>query len=196
MRIILLSGKAGVGKDTFAKRIKEVEEAKGNKVFIMGFADILKSISQRNFNYTGNKEGIGRTILQDVGDLFINNNPLFFIEVVNLVIENAKELGYDYFVITDARYDKEVSATKGIYCKDVVLLQRTLYNTLTYKQTTHRSEHGISPSLLDTVINLDNNSVKLYVTDNDNTTDISLKRLRYEEYLKDYFIEAEEKSNE
>ena len=159
MKVILISGKARVGKTSFANRIKEIEEKKGNKVFIMSFADPLKSICKNNFGYQGIKDNDDRKILQETGDLFRDVIPTFFVDMVNFSINACGKLGYDYFIIPDARFDNEVTGVLWSN-KEVIKLTRTFDNGLG-ECAKHKSENGISEYLIDMCIDLDKNRISM-----------------------------------
>jgi len=180
MKVIILTGKSRVGKDTFARRIKDVEEQKGNKVFIMGYADALKYICERNFGFRGTKDIEDRKILQETGDLFRDATPSFFVDMVNFSIDTCYKLGYDYFIITDARFDNEINEVLWIN-REVIKLDRTFDNGLG-ERAKHKSESGISEHLIDMYVNLDDNS--LWMEKNMSLRDYN----RVLEYLNGYTV--------
>ena len=65
MKIILISGKAQHGKDTFAKALQPYFEPYNTK--IVHFADALKFVCSQYYDWNGVKDNLGRTILQRVG---------------------------------------------------------------------------------------------------------------------------------
>lgn len=109
MRVVLISGKAQSGKDTFSSMFKEQAEKDGKSVFVIRYADILKFVLKEYFGWNGLKDEEGRTMLQQVGTgLFRYNNPDVW---VNCVIELVKGLGdkYDYVLIPDTRFKNEIT---------------------------------------------------------------------------------------
>lgn len=107
-KIILISGKARSGKDTFAMYLKDEICLHGKKPLIIRYGDILKFICKEYFNWNGEKDEIGRTLLQKIGtDLCRYNNPNIW---VNCVIEIIKGLqsNYDYVLIPDTRFPNEI----------------------------------------------------------------------------------------
>lgn len=109
--ILLISAKAQHGKDTFAKFVKDrVEETEGKKVLIIKYGDILKNVCKMYYGWNGEKDEIGRTILQQVGtNLCRQNNPDVW---VNCVIEIVKGLktDFDYVCVPDTRFPNEIEA--------------------------------------------------------------------------------------
>ena len=64
MRVIAISGKGESGKDTIAKMLKQQLEEQNYKVMIIHFADVLKFVCRQYFNWNGEKDEHGRTLLQ------------------------------------------------------------------------------------------------------------------------------------
>ncbi len=198
MKVILITGKARVGKDTFARRIKEVEESNGKKVFIMSFADSLKSFCKRNFGYKGIKDNTDRKILQETGDLFRSVVPTFFVDMVNFTINACAKLEYDYFIVPDVRFDNEVTGIKW-NDKEVIKIERTFDNGLG-ECAKHKSESGISRELIDAVVDFDRNVVcaDCNVISFENGSKIfspSFDTKRYYDYLDGYWFEKDKKEN-
>ena len=67
MKVILISGKAGHGKDTLAGYMKNFMEKRGKRVLIIHYGDLLKYICKSLFGWDGQKDEKGRTLLQYVG---------------------------------------------------------------------------------------------------------------------------------
>ena len=67
MKVICISAKARHGKDQSAEFLKEIFEAQGKKVLITHYADLVKYVCKTFFNWNGEKDDYGRTLLQTVG---------------------------------------------------------------------------------------------------------------------------------
>ena len=82
--IIPIMGKARNGKDSFAKFLKEeIEERTGENVLIIRYADYLKFVLEKYFNWDGNKDEKGRNLLQHIGtDTCRKNNENVWVNVV------------------------------------------------------------------------------------------------------------------
>ncbi len=154
MKIIALTGKAGVGKDTFAKKLRETFPS---KVFVVAYADLLKNICSRNFYYKGIKNNRDRRILQTIGDIFRANDSEFFIKPVVNMLPVADEMGFQYFVITDVRFENEVVnlMNKG-YPVEVIKLVRDFESKLDDVTSTHRTEQGLPSRFITRIIHLPN----------------------------------------
>lgn len=56
MNVILISGKARSGKDSFANALSEILQSKNKKVLITHYADLLKYVCRQFFNWNGEKD--------------------------------------------------------------------------------------------------------------------------------------------
>lgn len=173
-KIILISGKARSGKDTFAKIFKEDAEKDNKKCLIIKYGDILKFVCSKYFNWNGEKDEIGRTLLQQVGTNLIRKNN--YDALVNCVIEIVKGLSteFDYVLIPDVRFYNEINKWKeyGFDCVTVRIDRWyetsngkfVLYdNGLTEEQKNHTSEIALDDYVFD--YRIDNTEYGIYVKD-------------------------------
>ena len=126
MKVICISGKAQNGKDTTAGFMKEILEARGNRVLIAHFGDLVKYICKTFFDWDGKKDERGRTLLQYVGT-----------DKIRAV--------WDYVLIPDCRFPNEYEIFKH-YGFDAVLLRverPDFVSPLTPEQQAHRSETAL-----------------------------------------------------
>lgn len=170
MDIIGISGKAGSGKDTSAKMIKKyLEEACGDRVIIIHFADILKYIAAQYYDWDGQKDEKGRTLLQKLGtDIGKKYNPGVWGRVTCELL-TAMRGTFDVAIIPDLRFTDEVDTLKkffsgGLGGGSVTLLrinrlqldnsgQMCYYNIgLTEEQLNHHSEIDLDGARFDRVI--------------------------------------------
>ena len=146
--ILLISAKAQHGKDTFASAFKEEAKNKSEyRTLIIKYGDILKYVCKEYFNWNGEKDEVGRQILQQVGtNLCRNNNSDVW---VNCVIEIVKGLQteYDFVCIPDVRFPNEITAWESTdFFTFTVRLTRVnedgilFDNGLTEEQKQHPSE--------------------------------------------------------
>jgi dephospho-CoA kinase len=153
-KIILLTGPAGVGKDTLADSL--IIEAGGNiKTAKFAYADSIKEIATM-MGWNGVKDEQGRNLLQRVGDIMNEINPD---TIVDLLIDKIEKnaINAKLIVITDARYDKEVTRIKEYFNEakvEVLKLDRVFESKLTKDQKKHKTELGISEHLVTTVVKL------------------------------------------
>lgn len=161
MFVVLISGKAGHGKDTFASFFKERAEQDGKKVLIIKYGDILKYVLKQYYNWDGNKDEAGRKLLQSVGsNVFRVNNPDTW---VNCVINIVKGFGstYDYVLVPDVRFHNEITMWMGELI-DFTTVRVNRYNAdgtlfdnpnLTPEQKKHPSEVTLDDYIFDYVVN-------------------------------------------
>mgnify|MGYP001069231966 FL=1 len=98
--MIILSGKAGSGKDTCGEYLVSL----GFKRY--AFADELKEIA-RLVGWNGEKDERGRALLQELGTAGRNYDPDIWVKPV---IEKMKKEKPENIVITDCRFKNEFDA--------------------------------------------------------------------------------------
>ena len=80
MEVVLISGKAGHGKDTLADFIAMELKNRVQKVLIIHHGDLLKYMCRSYFNWDGKKDEHGRTLLQHIGtDVIRKQDPDFWV---------------------------------------------------------------------------------------------------------------------
>ena len=113
-RVVLISGKAGHGKDTFAEHLKEGLESYNKKVLVLHFADLVKTYATMYLNWDGKKDIAGRQLLQDIGNnSFRQFDPDYW---ARITAECARVMcdyfGFDFVLIPDNRYPNEIEVVK------------------------------------------------------------------------------------
>lgn len=148
-KIILVSGKAGHGKDTTAQVIKELLEEKGEKVAITHYAKHMKDMLYEFYNWDGIKDEWARNKLQWMGTEKIRqgmNMPEFHVKRTCENIDVIQE-DFDYFIIADCRFPNEISFVDEYFGEDKVYairVQRLNYqSTLTEEAQKHLSETAL-----------------------------------------------------
>lgn len=149
-KIVLISGKARAGKDTFATLFKEIADSNNEKSWIINYADLVKYVCAKYYNWDGVKDSNGRSLLQKVGtDIGRANNENVW---VNCVKELVKGLGkeYNYVLIPDVRFPNEITAWQDTdYDFSTVRISRwnkdgtPFDNELTMEQKKHSSETSL-----------------------------------------------------
>ena len=142
MKVILISGKAESGKDTFALELKDYLINNNKKVCLAHNADLLKFICSQYFNWDGQKDDKGRTILQQVGTQKVRSqNPDFW---VNFLIDLGFlfEDEWDYMLVPDTRFPNEISRwNQAEFDNCTVRIERDNFdNRLSEEQRKHESE--------------------------------------------------------
>lgn len=166
MRIILISGTAGSGKDTVGGILQENFEADGYKVLVTHFADLVKYVSANFCGWNGVKDIAGRSVLQKVGtDIVRKWNEDYW---VDFLIDMLSLFGhrYDYVLIPDARFPNEVSKIKEKWPDTIHLrVERAKFKThLTDEQLRHESETALTSVMPDIWVHNDGDLVDLVDT--------------------------------
>ena len=101
-KFIMISGKAGSGKDTVADILKSKYGFRDYR-----YADSLKDILYYA-GWDGKKDLRGRKLLQDVGKAFRKWDVNFWVDkLLNKIIEDIAQ-GYTRFTIADVRHENEL----------------------------------------------------------------------------------------
>ena len=113
MRIIAISGHAQNGKDTTANIIKKHLEERGDRVLIVHYADLLKFICTKYFDWDGQKDERGRHLLQYIGtDIIRCKEPSFWVDFVIKMLTLFDDC-WDYVLIPDTRFPNEIKALRN-----------------------------------------------------------------------------------
>lgn len=108
MKVICISGKAGHGKDTAAKYLKEQLELGENQVLIAHFGDLVKFVCKTYFDWDGVKNEDGRELLQTIGtDIVRAEEPTYWVDFVADML-GFFEQAWDYVIIPDLRFQNEL----------------------------------------------------------------------------------------
>lgn len=153
MRVICISGQAGAGKDTVGQIIKEQLEQQGKSVLVTHNADLLKYLCRTLFDWDGQKDEAGRSLLQYVGtDIVRKQRPDFW---VNFLISIFDLFGdnWDYAIIPDCRFPNEIDRLKEAgYHATHIHIERDAASTLTEEQRKHPSETALDMVIPDYVV--------------------------------------------
>lgn len=150
IKITLLTGPAGVGKDTFARDILEGER----RTAAIAFADYLK-FSATSLGWNGLKDKRGRTFLQHLGDVVREYDKDFWAKYVAYQINDNPVI--DHWIITDTRFDNEYLYIRDAFPDadiEVIKLVRDFVSPLTDEQKEHSTEKGISDIYITSVVDL------------------------------------------
>lgn len=145
LKIFLISGKAQHGKDTFAQILYDDLKSGGNRVLLCHYADLVKYIAKTFFNWNGEKDKEGRTILQYIGtDIVREKRPNYWVEFILEVLEMFGE-NWDYVIVPDTRFPNEIDLVKSVYHNvDFIKVVRPDFdNGLTEEQKSHPSETAL-----------------------------------------------------
>lgn len=148
--VLLISGKAEHGKDTFAGSfIKEAQDRLGYRCLRIKYGDILKYICKEYFGWNGTKDIENRHILQYVGtDLGRTNNPDVWVNCVKEIVK-ALQTECDFVLVPDCRFPNELDWSDTPFFTFTIRINRqnedgTPYiNHLTEEQKLHPSETAL-----------------------------------------------------
>ena len=146
--LLLISGKAGAGKDTFADSIASLGFHK------YSFAKALKDEALSG-GWNGAKDERGRILLQQLGTVWRNYEPDHWIRRLQ------ESICHDMVVITDCRYLNEISQMKTWgYANG--------YNVMTVRIERHGYDNGLSEDAKahDSECELDGESFDMVVENN------------------------------
>ena len=153
MRVLCISAKAQHGKDTAAALIKEYLEAQGKRVLITHYADLVKFVCAKFFNWDGQKDEKGRTLLQYVGtDVISSQQPSYWVDFI-IDILKFFDNEWDYVLIPDCRYPVEVARMQEEFETYLLRVERPNFESgLTDKQKQHISETAMDNYKFDAVL--------------------------------------------
>lgn len=161
-KIILLSGRAEAGKNTMADLIADHLDNTVN----IAYADRLKDVCIRYFNWDGNKDEKGRTLLQRIGtDVVRNKIPYFWVREVAQLIEVFED-EFDCITISDVRFPNEIQYMKNLFGDKVVtvkVIRDNYVSSLTEEQKNHPSETSLDNYIFDYYINNDSDLFNLNI---------------------------------
>lgn len=155
MKVIAISGKAQHGKDTSARILKNMLEADGYRVLITHYADLLKYMCRTFFDWNGEKDDVGRQILQYVGtDIIRQKRPDFWARFIVDVLELFPD-DWDFVLIPDYRFPNEIKCLKeaGLDVTHLRVVRENFASPLTPEQQAHPSETALDGYESDYYIN-------------------------------------------
>ena len=146
MRVICISGKAQHGKDTTAGYLKECLEERGKKVLIAHYGDLVKYICKTFFDWDGQKDEKGRTLLQRIGtDAVRTKEPDYWVIFIGSILELFPD-EWEYVLIPDCRFPNEVEIMKDNFDTTHIRVIRDnpdWTSPLTEEQQKHPSETAL-----------------------------------------------------
>lgn len=175
MKVIVFSAKACGGKDTTANFVKEHLKNCNKKVLIIHYADLLKFICKAYFEWDGQKDAFGRSLLQEVGtDIIRAQEPDFWVDQVIKVLKFFPDR-WDYVLVPDCRFPNEIDKmSKDFETIHVRIIRPNFDNGLSDEQKQHPSETSLDHVAPDWLI------------ENDGTLeDLSMRAKEFVSYLLD-----------
>ena len=142
---VMIGGKAGHGKDTFASYLKKALETKKLSVLILHNADYLKYIASAYLDWNGEKTPRNREMLQKLGTERFRAQMMReakWVECTRDIIEGLSGV-YDIFIIPDLRFRSELFLIRESFIKRIytVYVNRPDFdNGLDFEARNHVSE--------------------------------------------------------
>lgn len=141
-KVICVSGKAGSGKDTFGEILRLELADIGKKSIVVHYADLVKFICAKYFDWNGEKDKYGRSLLQKVGtDIVRAKDEDFWVKFVATMLEFF-DGEWDYVIIPDCRFPNELTYLKkrGFNVLHAGIDRGEFISALTEEQKNHPSE--------------------------------------------------------
>lgn len=154
MKIICISGKAQNGKDTTAQIMAERLREQGSRVLIAHYGDLVKYICKTFFNWDGEKDEKGRTLLQYVGtDKIRAQIPDYWVNFIVSILEIFSD-EWDYVLLPDCRFpnEYEIYKRKGMDASLLRVVRPGFRSPLTPEQQAHPSETALDHYKYDAII--------------------------------------------
>lgn len=154
MKVVLISGKAGHGKDTAAQLMKNELESRGEKVLIIKFGDAVKWFAREYYNWDGSKNIDGRNLLQYIGTQMMRTyDKYYWGRIVSEFIAANKD--FTYALIPDWRFysEKEIILADNKKCYTIRIERPNFVNpNITKAQLKHVSETELDNYKFDWII--------------------------------------------
>ena len=141
MKVVCISGKAQHGKDTTAGMMKTVLEDMGYSVLIAHYGDLLKYVCKTFFNWNGEKDDYGRSMLQKVGtDIIRTQRPNYWVDFIKDMLTMFHS-EWDFVLIPDSRLPNEIDSLKqaGLGVLHLTLKREHFERPLTATNQNHPS---------------------------------------------------------
>lgn len=143
MKIFIISGKAGTGKNKVATLLKNIYKEKNKNTINLAYASYLKEYAKNILNWDGREETKPRAFLQHIGiDIVkrIDNQML-----IRRIVEDIQVYSnfFDVITISDARFPEEIETIKNKFqdVKVIHILGRE--NNLTEDEKKHITETAL-----------------------------------------------------
>jgi len=106
--VVLISGKAGVGKTTSARMLQKYCVSNQIRSGIYSFAYGVKETARDCFWWDGNKDASGRKLLQDIGRIGREYNPLIWVRYLETYLYGVNlDMLPSFVFIDDWRFPNE-----------------------------------------------------------------------------------------
>ena len=148
-KIILVCGKAGSGKTTFAHYMQEYINSLGLKAKVLHNAEPVKAIAKESLQWNGVKDKEGRQLLIDLTDMGYSVAPCFWESITDILIKLIKP---DVVIIPDWRYQTTHDYFKEHYGDNVTTIKVQSCNVEEGTHSNHSSETAMDKFYLDYLV--------------------------------------------
>ena len=131
--------------------VKEMLDDDGYKVLIAHYGDLVKYICKTFFQWNGEKDEAGRSLLQRIGtDVIRNQEPDYWVSFVAEILKFF-DGEWDYVLIPDCRFPNEVEYLKeqGFDVTHMRVIRDNFDSPLTKEQQEHPSETALDDVIPD-----------------------------------------------
>ncbi len=144
MKLYLIAGSSGTGKDELGKIMKEQLEKDNTRVTLLKITKPLYNLCKDHFGWNGDMNNKPRELLQTLGievirkqlhkDDYLLNHLIEDIEILNLYFEVG--------IVTDIRLTEELEVLSDKFNTTTIKISRENYqSTLTEPQQSHLTEN-------------------------------------------------------
>lgn len=144
MKIFLIAGKAGSGKNVVAKLIKEYYVYKLEECAITSYSKYIKNFALELTDWDGNENTKPREFMQNLGDEMRKIDPDFLVS--NMIKDiTIYQKHVENLVISDVRMPNEIDMIKtafdNVYA--IYVVNQFSESKLTLKQQAHITENAL-----------------------------------------------------
>lgn len=144
MKIFLIAGKAGSGKNVVAKLIKEYYVYKLEECAITSYSKYIKNFALELTDWDGNENTKPREFMQNLGDEMRKNDPDFLVS--NMIKDiTIYQKHVENLVISDVRMPNEIDMIKNAFDNvyAIYVVNQFSESKLTLKQQAHITENAL-----------------------------------------------------
>lgn len=124
MKIVMICGKAGHGKTTFANFLEEELAATGKEVLVASFGTALKDVLRNYYDWDGKKNTAGRSLLQQVGTEIVRAKDEHY--WTDTLMRLATAMNPDFLIVDDWRFIEEIDRASE-YHSDITTVRVERY---------------------------------------------------------------------
>lgn len=143
MKMILVGGQAGSGKNTVGEMVAEYCHDKGLSTITLGNADAVRKYALKYFNLMDYKTDEGRRVMTGLSEMMYELYPNYWEKQSLETIRNREdkyEKSFDVAIITDWRYPMTYEFFKDMFNVNTLYVKRMNPNNYAEDVTQNRAE--------------------------------------------------------